>query len=288
MEDWHNVTSNGQRILTGCIALPALLIIILFLPQLNYLAFALIVLCASIIGSHEMHNILTHDKENMKLPLPFWTGALLPVAAYIEYSLGSDSAIILYTMIVLMSLAFLIETITGHRDNFAGTRDRASAAVIQLLYPNLFAIFFIRLCFLQDAWMWLLTFFLLVFSCDTFAYFFGRAFGKNNRGIVKVSPNKSVAGFIAGALIPGLIFLLLTLFIDTYGLSPAMGFIVGLATALAGICGDLIESAFKRSSSLKDSGVAIPGRGGILDSIDSLIIAAPVYFALLHIFQVTV
>ena len=288
MEDWHNVTSNGQRILTGCIALPALLIIILFLLQLNYLAFALIVLCASIIGSHEMHNILTHDKENMKLPLPFWTGALLPVAAYIEYSLGSDSAIILYTMIVLMSLAFLIETITGHRDNFAGTRDRASAAVIQLLYPNLFAIFFIRLCFLSDARLWLLTFFVLVFSCDTFAYFFGRWFGKDNRGIVQVSPNKSVAGFIAGAVIPALILALLSAFFEAYSLSWWEGLIVGFFTAVAGICGDLIESAFKRSSAMKDSGTVVPGRGGILDSIDSLIIAAPVYIALLHCFRVTI
>ena len=257
------MTSNGQRILTGCIALPALLIIILFLPQLNYLAFALIVLCASIIGSHEMHNILTHDKENMKLPLPFWTGALLPVAAYIEYSLGSDSAIILYTMIVLMSLAFLIETITGHRDNFAGTRDRASAAVIQLLYPNLFAIFFIRLCFLSDARLWLLTFFVLVFSCDT-------------------------SGFIAGAVIPALILALLSAFFEAYSLSWWEGLIVGFFTAVAGICGDLIESAFKRSSAMKDSGTVVPGRGGILDSIDSLIIAAPVYIALLHCFRVTI
>lgn len=282
------MTSNAKRIITGCIAVPALLLIILFLPQFHYLAFVLIVLAASIIGSMEMHSILTHDKPEMKLPLPGWLGVLLPLAAYLEYSLDEYSTIILYTLVVLLSAIFMVETITGHRDNYKGTRDRISYAVIQLLYPNLFAIFFIRLCFLQDAWMWLLTFFLLVFSCDTFAYFFGRAFGKNNRGIVKVSPNKSVAGFIAGALIPGLIFLLLTLFIDTYRLSPAMGFIVGLATALAGICGDLIESAFKRSSALKDSGVAIPGRGGILDSIDSLIIAAPVYFALLHIFQVTV
>ena len=284
------MTSNGQRILTGFVALPALLLVILLLPQFHYIVFSIVVLIAAIIGSHEMHCILLHDKDEMRLPLPSWVGALLPVAAYVEYCLSGYgySSIILYTIIALLSLIFFMETLTGHHDSYRGTRDRISYAVIQLLYPNLFAIFFIRMCFLQNAWMWLLTFFLLVFSCDTFAYFFGRWLGKSNRGIVKVSPNKSLAGFIAGALIPALIFALLAAFIDKYTLTWWEGLIVGLFTAIAGICGDLIESAFKRSSDLKDSGTVVPGRGGILDSIDSLIIAAPIYIALLHLFQVTI
>lgn len=284
------MTSNGQRILTGFVALPALLLVILLLPQFHYIVFSIVVLIAAIIGSHEMHCILLHDKDEMRLPLPSWVGALLPVAAYVEYCLTGYgySSIILYTLIALLSLIFFMETLTGHHDSYRGTRDRISYAVIQLLYPNLFAIFFIRMCFLQNAWMWLLTFFLLVFSCDTFAYFFGRWLGKSNRGIVKVSPNKSLAGFIAGALIPALIFALLAAFIDKYTLTWWEGLVVGLFTAIAGICGDLIESAFKRSSDLKDSGTVVPGRGGILDSIDSLIIAAPIYIALLHLFQVTI
>ena len=77
---------------------------------------------------------------------------------------------------------------------------------------------------------------------------------------------------------------LLTAFIDAYGLSWWQGLVIGLGTAFAAICGDLIESAFKRSSELKDSGHAIPGRGGMLDSIDSICVAAPIYMSLLHIF----
>lgn len=278
------MTSNGQRILTGFIAVPALLLIILFLPHCHYLAFCLIVMAVSILGSQEMHSILLHDKEDMKLPLPYYAGVLIPLASYLENAFFPDITLTLYTLIILLSLVFFIETITGHRDNFHGTRDRAAYGVIQLVYPNLFAIFFIRLCFMDTAWMWLLTFFLLVFSCDTFAYFFGRWFGKNNRGIVKVSPNKSLAGFIAGAIIPAVVLALLSFFIRKYDLIWWQGFIVGLCTALGGICGDLIESAFKRSSEIKDSGRFVPGRGGILDSVDSLLIAAPIYIALLHVF----
>lgn len=280
------MTSTQQRYLTGFIAVPALLVIILFLPHQNHLAFNIVVILACLAGSWEMRDILTSGMDDKRLPLPFWAGALLPLAAYTEYSLGDDTSVILYTLIFLMSLACLSETITGHHDNFAGTRVRISLCFANIIYPNLFSIFFVRICFFETAWMWLLTFFLLVFSCDTFAYFFGRWFGKNNKGIVKVSPNKSVAGFIAGALVPALIMTLMVTFIDAYGIHWWEGCIIGLATSCAGICGDLIESAFKRSAGVKDSGKLVPGRGGVLDSIDSLAIAAPIYVALLHLFQV--
>ena len=59
-------------------------------------------------------------------------------------------------------------------------------------------------------------------------------------------------------------------------------FILGFITSIAGIIGDLIESVIKRSLECKDSGTLIPGRGGLLDSIDSIIIAAPVYYAGLY------
>lgn len=278
------MTSNGQRILTGVVAIPLLIVIVLFLPQYHHLVFCLLVLAVCGVASGEMHQILVHDKDGMKLPMHHLAGLILPITAYIQYSLDNEFDIILYSAIFVISLIFLIETMTGHKDNFIHTRDRISYTLVQFLYPNLFAIFLIRLCFLDQAYMWLLSFFLLVFGSDTFAYFAGRLFGKNNKGIVAVSPNKSLAGFAAGLFVPAIMMSLLTAFIDAYGLSWWQGLIIGLGTAFAAICGDLIESAFKRSSELKDSGHAIPGRGGMLDSIDSICVAAPIYMSLLHIF----
>lgn len=278
------MTSNGQRILTGVVAIPLLIVIVLFLPQYHHLVFCLLVLAVCGVASGEMHQILVHDKDGMKLPMHHLAGLILPITAYIQYSLDNEFDIILYSAIFVISLIFLIETMTGHKDNFTHTRDRISYTLVQFLYPNLFAIFLIRLCFLDQAYMWLLSFFLLVFGSDTFAYFAGRLFGKNNKGIVAVSPNKSLAGFAAGLFVPAIMMSLLTAFIDAYGLSWWQGLIIGLGTAFAAVCGDLIESAFKRSSELKDSGHAIPGRGGMLDSIDSICVAAPIYMSLLHIF----
>lgn len=275
------MTSTVKRVLTGCVALPLLLVIILFLPYYNYLVFCLIAFAACLIGSYEIHSMLCKEKKD-RLPLPAWCGSLLLVSTYIENAYLPDYNLILYTLIALFSLVLIIETITGGHDNFKGSRDRISASITQIAYPNLFGVFFIRFAFLENAWMWLLTFLLFVFSSDTFAYLFGILFGKNNKNIVKVSPNKSLAGFIAGAFIPALEGALLTGNIALYGLTWYQGLILGLCTAAAGILGDLVESAFKRSAGIKDSGTVIPGRGGIMDSIDSLVMAAPIYICLIH------
>ncbi len=131
----------------------------------------------------------------------------------------------------------------------------------------------------------ILFFFLLVFGSDSFAYFTGILFGKNNKGIIRVSPNKSVAGYIGGTFIPALVSMAAAfIFPEHFTYSPAAGFMIGFTVSIFAAIGDLIESAFKRSAGVKDSGTAVPGRGGMLDSIDSLVIAAPVYFLLMEFF----
>jgi phosphatidate cytidylyltransferase len=108
-------------------------------------------------------------------------------------------------------------------------------------------------------------------------------FGRGNQGVIPASPNKSAAGFIGGfaaALIVGIggVLLVPGTFIPLR-LPPALsGAILGLVSALAANLGDLGESAMKRSSHIKDSGSIIPGRGGVLDTIDSIALAAPVYY----------
>ena len=131
---------------------------------------------------------------------------------------------------------------------------------------------------------YILLFFLIVFSSDTFAFLIGIAFGKNNKGIVKVSPNKSIAGFAGGLLIPGILTALVSYIApDVFPFGMSAGFAIGVLTAIAGTIGDLIESSFKRSASVKDSGSIVLGRGGVLDSIDSIVMAAPVYTGLMFI-----
>jgi phosphatidate cytidylyltransferase len=92
-----------------------------------------------------------------------------------------------------------------------------------------------------------------------------------------------VAGFIGGAAASilvgiGAVLLLPDVFIPQRSPPLAAGILLGLLSGLAGTLGDLGETALKRSSHCKDSGAIIPGRGGVLDSIDSIALAAPVFY----------
>jgi phosphatidate cytidylyltransferase len=107
---------------------------------------------------------------------------------------------------------------------------------------------------------------------DSAAYFAGRALGKHRMAPV-VSPNKTWEGTVAsilGALLVALVF--------TRWLTVPLPHLLGMAAVgnLAGQAGDLLESAYKRSAGVKDSGSLLPGHGGVLDRIDALILAIPV------------
>ena len=272
-----------SRILTGAIAIPVLIVIVVLLPYLDFLAFCLLFTLISFLGSIEMHALLSRDNE--KLPFTSYAGAVLPLAQYVQYRYMPDTELTFYTLMFLIGLTLFMEIFTGAKDNFKGTWERNSKTVLNIIYPGLFSSFVIRIAFIENAAWFILLFFLLVFSSDTFAFFCGIAFGKNNKGVIKVSPNKSIAGFVGGLLIPALFGLLsAVLFPAVFTYSIVEGFFLGLLTAALAVVGDLIESSFKRSAEVKDSGTIIPGRGGILDSIDSIVMAAPVYVAILTVF----
>jgi phosphatidate cytidylyltransferase len=141
----------------------------------------------------------------------------------------------------------------------------------------------IRMGPFENSRIIILVFLALVFANDSLAWALGMLFGKSNRGIIPASPNKSIAGFIGGTAASVFVGALASLclpgvFIPRRTSSLAAGAILGLVSGIAVSLGDLGESAIKRSSGIKDSGFIIPGRGGILDSIDSIALAAPVFY----------
>jgi phosphatidate cytidylyltransferase len=118
--------------------------------------------------------------------------------------------------------------------------------------------------------LWML---LLVFAADIGAYFIGRAFGRHKLA-PRVSPGKTWEGAIGGLAAVAAVAFLGTLY---FGLPVAQGVGFGVAVGIFSIVGDLTESMFKRAAGLKDSGNLLPGHGGILDRIDSVTAAAPLY-----------
>ena len=271
-----------QRILSSVILVPILVLVIILLPQLHHLAFCLLFTAITALGAVEMRRLLEKDGE--KLSILSYGGVLLPAATYIQLQFLPGTELAFYTLIFLAALSFFAEVFHGAHDDFRGTRSINSGTLLSIIYPGLFASFVIRIAFLPSAVWFILLFLLLVFGSDTFAYFFGIAFGRNNKGIIKVSPNKSIAGFIGGILVPALFGLLSSyLFPEVFSYSLFEGFLLGGITATIAAAGDLIESSFKRSAEVKDSGTIVPGRGGILDSVDSVVMAAPVYVAILTV-----
>lgn len=117
--------------------------------------------------------------------------------------------------------------------------------------------------------------FILVWINDTFAYIVGSTLGKNKM-LPRISPNKTWEGFFGG-----MIFTLIGgYFLSKYfnNINVTDGLVIAGIVSIFGVLGDLIESMFKRQAGVKDSGNLIPGHGGILDRMDSVIFAAPFIF----------
>ena len=130
----------------------------------------------------------------------------------------------------------------------------------------------------------LLLLFILVWVNDTFAYLCGITFGRHKLW-ERISPKKTWEGFCGGVLFTVIISTLCGVWFSRYfgGFGPvALGF-TGLVVGVAGTYGDLIESLIKRTCRVKDSGHLIPGHGGILDRIDSILLVIPVALILFHL-----
>ncbi|AOC93203.1 Phosphatidate cytidylyltransferase [Flavobacterium anhuiense] len=124
--------------------------------------------------------------------------------------------------------------------------------------------------------------FVLIWTNDTFAYLVGKSMGKHKL-FERVSPKKTIEGFLGGVVFAAFAgFLISKLYIqpkpEFSSKSILIWTIIALIVSLFGTIGDLIESKFKRIAGVKDSGSIMPGHGGILDRLDSVIFVAPIIF----------
>ena len=130
--------------------------------------------------------------------------------------------------------------------------------------------------------------FILVWSNDTFAYLIGKNFGRHKL-LERISPKKTIEGFVGGmlgALLAGfIIFKVLEFYrpIDAQEYPLWVWIVMAIIVAIFGTIGDLIQSKFKRQAGVKDSGIIMPGHGGLYDRLDSIIYASPFVYAFLLI-----
>jgi len=180
---------------------------------------------------------------------------------------------------ILMSGFVLLAALT--LTSWRGDRDalsRASAAVFPALYLGMpiGAMVALRSLRGREALFLLL---LTVMVSDTAQYYSGRAFGRRLLAPA-ISPKKTIEGAIGGVVFGTALFTI----VGSWWLPAipaALRGLIGAAVVALGIVGDLFESMLKRSAGVKDSSALIPGHGGVLDRIDALLFAAPIYYVVL-------
>ena len=128
----------------------------------------------------------------------------------------------------------------------------------------------------------LLSIFVMIWCNDTFAYICGRLFGKHKL-YERISPKKTIEGFAGGLVFTQIAAFMVFKFLPVQNISLTFWLVIGLTVSIMGTLGDLIESKYKRQANVKDSGSVMPGHGGVLDRLDSIIFAAPFLFLIYKI-----
>jgi phosphatidate cytidylyltransferase len=289
-----------QRLIVFFVGLP-LVVVIILIPFFNHLAFNLLVTAFGALGAAEFALIL--GKKNLSIggAEALVLGLLGPLAMTAEVSFGAPGGTV-FAAVIAGASWLLVSRVFSSGEKLNAQSGRTAAGLSVIVYPGLFIMWIVRMAVLsggelpsdalpggvwylpQKSTVVILVFMLTVMINDSVAWAAGMLFGRGNRGIVAVSPNKSVAGFIGGTAASMLaaaagVFLFGTIFVPALLPPLPSGLIMGFVMGISASLGDLGESALKRSSGVKDSGSIIPGRGGVLDSIDSLALAAPVFYA---------
>jgi len=156
--------------------------------------------------------------------------------------------------------------------------------LIGLFYIGGGCIFLTMIPYKNDAFAKLLIMgiFILIWVNDSFAYLVGKSIGRTKL-FPSVSPKKTIEGTLGGYIFALAAAYLMATFEAL--ISPIQWMILATIIVIAGSLGDLIESKFKRTAGVKDSGAILPGHGGMLDRLDSLVFAAPFTYLTLNIFS---
>jgi phosphatidate cytidylyltransferase len=210
------------------------------------------------------------------------TGLLNGAFIYVVFALitspsENDYHKLLFLLPVTLSSIFIQELFKKHQAPFTNI----AYTYLGLIFTIIPFTFFHGLAYVNGTFNFHfpLAFLLMLWANDTGAYLVGSKFGKTKL-FERHSPKKTWEGLIGGILITALAGYIISLY---YTELPLQHWIwVGIIISCFGTTGDLIESMFKRSIDVKDSGGILPGHGGLLDRFDGLLIAAPIVYAYLY------
>ncbi|MGB5410093.1 MAG: phosphatidate cytidylyltransferase [Woeseiaceae bacterium] len=252
------------RVITAVIALLALIVVLFFLPA--RVAEAVIAL-AVIAGAWEWSGFLGSKSTALRAGYVVLIAALLAAFAV---PLAEQTLLLLQVALVWWLLAFLW-TFFYPTPIPAAVRWICGVLVLLPLYVALIELY-------RLGSLWLLFLLLIVWAADMGAFFAGKTMGKVKLA-PQISPGKTWEGAIGGLIAVALLILGRSFFVDS-NLAILLPFC--LAIGAISIVGDLTVSMFKRTAGIKDSGTLFPGHGGVLDRVDSIAAAAPLFVLGMH------
>ena len=273
-----------KRILVSIVFLPIVFVVLFVLPPIwTGIMVAVIVSLAAF----ELLRATRVAHDNRCYFATSLCGALIPFCIYFSESLWNISAEIPVTLCILALLCMLF--MQGIRRFGSEEAIPAEHLMVCLFGGVLIPVFLsclLRLRMMENGKFLVLLPIICAFLTDSGAYFVGVFLGKH-RGITKVSPNKSLEGYIGGILFGGLFMLIYGLLLNrVIGLNvslPIMA-VYGLIGSAVTELGDLSFSFIKRQFAVKDYGDLLPGHGGMLDRFDSMIFAAPAMWVMVSLF----
>ncbi len=255
-----------QRIATALVLLP------LVLGAIFYLStpwFALAMMVPVVVGAWEWANIMGLQQPRQRVGY----GLFIAVGLALVYWLHADY-ILLISLIWWIGSILLVSAYPGKTELWAPLPVMAAIGVL-LFLPAWWGL--VVLHRQQEGAWWLLYALLLVWGADTGAYFAGRTFGKHKLA-PDVSPGKTIEGLVGGLLVTSIISVLVAFQTSVLQNIGLIGFLlVSMASVVGSVYGDLAESMFKRHRGIKDSSQILPGHGGVLDRIDSITAAIPLF-----------
>ncbi len=254
-----------QRIMTALVLAPVALAGVFLLPPVGFSWFVALII---LIGAWEWGGLAGLSSQAGRLSCVALTAAVLWLAMA-----GGETAI-LCAALLWWCVAFWLVKSYPESGRWCQSKIVRLVIMLAVLVPAWIGLRVLKVN--EQGHLLIFYLFMVIWGADVGAYFAGKSFGKRKLA-VNVSPGKTIEGCIGGMATVTLFAILAGLYLE---MSFGNGLILLVATwvtALVSVLGDLLESMLKREAGIKDSSNLLPGHGGVLDRIDSLAAAVPVF-----------
>lgn len=258
-----------KRVITGLLIVFAWTALLFKAPLL---LFASVITLLAVMALKEYFT-MTFPEPDPSVPLLTTIGAL-PLLAALTGDIAATAAATVGACLGMFVIAL------RRYAEIKAPLEYLSRSLFGFIYISLFCAHLILLRTIPKGAEWLLLLTAITAGSDTGAYYTGTLLGKNKL-CPSISPGKTVEGFVGG-IFAGALAAMAVGFFMLPEVAALRLCLLAIVLGCIGVAGDLTESVIKRAAGVKDSGNILPGHGGILDRIDSLLLAAPALFYLLH------